>query len=162
MSLRPAAGRANPGRGGDGRRRRWSESPIPRAATRRVRMAGNVGTTTLCASEEWVLTSSGDTFAVFTGSLLGFVSCAVSVSYDCTYSGDVDVWVADVTVSGGATDLTPTTAGTVSGPELAGSMTFYSSPPAAVSGSGNITMIRIEWDIANAFTGLCAVAIDYT
>lgn len=40
MSRRPWEARPQPGRGGDGWRRRWSESPIPRAATRRVRMAG--------------------------------------------------------------------------------------------------------------------------
>lgn len=42
MSLRPMRGQPNPGRAGDGRRHRYSESPIPRVATRRVKVGAPV------------------------------------------------------------------------------------------------------------------------
>lgn len=40
MTLRPLGGQPNPGRGGEGRRRRYSESAIPRRGIRRVRGVG--------------------------------------------------------------------------------------------------------------------------
>lgn len=161
MTLRPYGGQPNPGRGGEGRRLRWSESAIPRRATRRVRGVGvPPPPEPLCTNETWVLSSSTPTSATYVGSL-SFVSCGIAVTYDCVATGAVNLWVEDVIVSGGATDATPTDPYEITGPDLGGFVTFYFDPPGAVGGSGTITGITLNWDVADAFSTLCATAINY-
>lgn len=67
MSARVRAGSQQPARGGDGRRRAWSESPIPRVATRRVKVG---------APSAWTLTIRPDRIAT-----------ALESDHDPTYVG---------------------------------------------------------------------------
>lgn len=156
MSRRPVVG--NPvRRRNDVRRRMWSESPIPRVATRRVRFTGSPPL--LCADPDWVITSQGDTYAVFEGSYNWGVSLGIGVGW--TSVSAVDFWIADVTVSGTATKDVPSETVSITGAET-DNCTFYYDPPGVVGGYGTITMIRIEWDTPGAFTALCVSTADYT
>jgi hypothetical protein len=117
-------------------------------------MAGAVPPTSLCTDLDWVLTDSGPTFAEYTGSQ-GFVSLTVDVTYDCTATGSVDLWIESVTITL-ATDNTPTAPYTITGPDSG----FHTFSP--TSGSGNVTGIRLEWDVPGAFATLCATAVNNT
>lgn len=69
MSARAGRGAPNPGRGGDGRRLRWSESPVPRVGKRRIRRLGAepaLDPPVALDNGEWEVRRSSTTSAPFT------------------------------------------------------------------------------------------------
>lgn len=98
MSRRPMAGQPNPGRGGDGRRRMWSESPIARVGVRKVRAAGALPVPTGCFSAYSLTPSAAEfTIATATASVLGsFLLDAGDLVFDTTPAGlEVRILSAD-------------------------------------------------------------------
>lgn len=164
MSLRPrlpgaahaqiARTRMAPG----GQAKPYSQSPLRLPGpVNRIRSLGAAPTapeTPLCADEDWALAAQSSTSARFEGSL-GYVALSVTVNYDCTYSGTVTPQCR-VYRGGAWTSWEATYPATITGPDLAGSRSFD------FYGGDLVTMIEVQWDVPDAFTALCAVAVDNT
>lgn len=177
MSRRPMRGQPNPGRGGDGRRRLYSESPIARVGVRKVRAAAAApplpcAELSLPAGDAWgrvTFTSTGATFD-YAGTGGGFdassFNYAIGVGFDLTATGDVDIRAK---VFGSDDDGGVGTTGigawsdwaTITGPSMAGDAVIPTGGTPAWS-INLITGIELEWDTAGAFTAVCPYVYIFT